>query len=334
MTAHGYPWSFSGILPGSVFGSFWAQEILEEGEMSLSKRKQGDTHQRGGVRSLLRVAWEEYERDRARYFAGAMVYFTLMSLVPLLLLLLSAIGWSLRYSSAAAGMEAHVLTIVEGTLGEQFRSIIEALLTQLQRESLVATLAGLLGLLYTASKVFRHLRMSFRAIWKYEPPLVAGSMSERLVTTVREYAFALLMVLSGGLLLTLALVLLSVTQRLSRLLLALPLADRVPAWLLALPGSIAIAWLTFALLLRFLPPFTLGWRHIWLGSVLCTALWIAGAELVTWFSALFTGDGLTAMGTFGAVFVAMIWLDKVSQLLFYGAEVCKVIYTREMAAAA
>src|SRR5262245_47203424 len=121
----------------------------------------GISHQRRAVTNLLRSAWQEYERDRARYFAGAMVYFALLSLVPLLLLLLAAIGWSLRFSSAAAGMEGHVLGIVETHLGEQFRSIIETLLMQLQRESLVTTLAGLLGLLYTASKLFRHLRMSF-----------------------------------------------------------------------------------------------------------------------------------------------------------------------------
>src|SRR5262249_39922410 len=155
----------------------------------------------------------------------------------------------------------------------------------------------------------------------------------RLGTTVREYAFAFLMGLSGGLLLMLALVLLSVTQRLGRLLLAaLPLADRVPAWLLGLPRFIAVVGLLFAFLLGYLPPVRLDWRHVWLGSVLCTASWIIGAELVTWFSALFKGDGPTALGAFGALFVTMIWFDKVSQLLFYGAEVCKVSYMREMAA--
>jgi membrane protein len=282
------------------------------------------------VTSLLRAAWEEYERDRARYFAGAMVYFALMSLVPLLLLLMAAIGWSLRFSSAAAGMEGHVLTTVEANLGGQFRKIIETLLTQLQRESLVITLAGLLGLVYTASKLFLHLRMSFRAIWKYEPPLVAGPMRERVATTVREYVFACLMVLSGCLLLVLELVLLSVTQRFSTLLEKVPVVAQVPPWLLALPGSIAIVGLTFGLLLWFLPPVPLGWRHVWLGSVLCTASWIIGAELVTWFSALFPSD-LPALA-FGGLFVMMVWFDKVGQLLFYGAEVCKVIYTREKSA--
>ena len=40
---------------------------------------------------LLRTAWQEYERDHARYFAGAMVYYALVSLLPLLLLLLAAL---------------------------------------------------------------------------------------------------------------------------------------------------------------------------------------------------------------------------------------------------
>ena len=158
-------------------------------------------------------------------------------------------------------------------------------------------------------------------------------MSERLGTTVREYAVAFLMVLSGGLSLVLALLLLPVTQRLSRFLVALPLVNPGSAWLVALPGSIAIVVLTFALLLRFLPPVPLGWRHVWLASVLCTASSIIGAELLTWLSTLFT-SGPTALEAFGGLFVMMIWFDKVSQLLFYGAEVCKVTYTREMPAAA
>src|SRR5262249_22816353 len=159
------------------------------------------SHERSGVIGLLREAWEEYERDRARYFAGSMVYFALMSLIPILLLLLAAIGWSLRISSAAAGLGGQVLALVATHLRDQVRTFLEALLARLQQESLITTLAGLVGLAYTASQLFRHLRMSFRAIWKYEPPLVAGPLRERLVTTIREYVFAFLMVLSGGLLL-------------------------------------------------------------------------------------------------------------------------------------
>ncbi|MFS8607762.1 MAG: hypothetical protein LOD94_07190, partial [Gammaproteobacteria bacterium] len=45
-----------------------------------------------GLVRALRLAWVEYERDRARYFAAAMAYYAFVSLVPLLLLLLSVLG--------------------------------------------------------------------------------------------------------------------------------------------------------------------------------------------------------------------------------------------------
>src|SRR5262245_5927771 len=54
------------------------------------------------LRSLLQEAWVEYQRDYARYFAVAMVYYALVSLVPLLLLTLAAFGWLLRLSPMAA----------------------------------------------------------------------------------------------------------------------------------------------------------------------------------------------------------------------------------------
>ena len=108
----------------------------------------------------------------------------------------------------------------------------------------------------------------------------------------------------------------------------LPLAAAIPAWLLALPGSLTIVCLTFALLFTFLPPVRLPWRHVWLAVLLCTVAWIVGAEILVLFGALF-GRGPTASGAVGGLFVVMLWLNKVGQLLFYGAELCKVSFSRD-----
>ena len=50
---------------------------------------------------LLRTAWLEYKNDRASYFATAMIYYALVSLVPILLLLMAALGLLLRFSPVA-----------------------------------------------------------------------------------------------------------------------------------------------------------------------------------------------------------------------------------------
>lgn len=288
---------------------------------------QAHTWRRGhALFALLRAAWREYERDHARYFAGAMVHYALVSLVPLLLLLLAVLGLLLRFSDLAVAAEQQVLRAVETSFGEDLRTTIERPLEQLQQESLVATGIGLASLLLTASMLFRHLRLSFRAIWKYAPPLVSGTMRVAVQTTLLEYVIAVAMMTTGGALLLIAFATIAVTQWLGGLLIKLPLLSDTPAWLLALPGSLAIVGLTFALLFKFLPPVRLPWRHVWLATLLCTVAWVIGAEILVLSGALF-GNSLTASGAMGGLLIVMLWMHSVSQVLFFGAEVCKVVAT-------
>jgi membrane protein len=272
---------------------------------------------------VLRKAWEEYERDHAAYFAAAMVYYALFSLVPLLLLLLAAPGLLLRFSDFAGTAEQQVLGAIEAQFGAELRGSVQYLFDQMERESVVATVVSLVGMLFGASALFRHLRRSFRAIWKYAPPLVSGTLRVVVRTTVLEHAIAFVMVLTGGVLLLAALVLIAVTQWLGALLNRLPLPGDAD-WLVVLPSPILIVFVTFALLLKFLPPTPLPWRHVWLASVLCTATWMVGAEIVVLAGALF-GANPSASSAIGGLMVAMIWMHKVSQVLFFGAEVCKVV---------
>lgn len=278
--------------------------------------------------ALLGTAWHEYEHDHARYFASAMVYYALVSLVPLLLLLLAVLGLTLRYSELATAAEQQVLRTVETSFGTYLGATIEQSLAQLEEESLMATVVGLVGLLLTASVLFRQLRLGFRAVWKHAPPLVSGSVSVVVRTTLIEHAISFVMMVMGGALLVVALALIAVTQWLGGLVVKLPLLSDTPAWLLALPGSIMIVSLTFALLFKFLPPVRLPWRHVWFATLVCAAAWIIGAEMLVLFGALF-GHGPTASGAMGGLFVVMLWLNSVSQLLFYGAELCKVAASRD-----
>src|SRR5215510_8218556 len=122
---------------------------------------------------LLREAWIEYEHDRARYLAVAMIYYALVSLVPLLLLLLAALGLLLRFSTIAADARQQTLLGIEDSFGPDLAATIMGLLTSLQQGSIIVTFISLGGLFLAASVLFKHLRLSFRAIWKYKPPLVS-----------------------------------------------------------------------------------------------------------------------------------------------------------------
>jgi len=276
---------------------------------------------------LLRTVWYEYEQDHARYFALAMVYYALFSVVPLLLLLLGTLGLVLRFSVVAAAAEQEVLLLVGTSVGPELRTTIEALIDRLRQESVVATIVSLAGLLLAGSVLFGQLRLGFRAIWRYQPPLVSGSVLVVLRTKFREKVIAFAMMATAGVLLLVGLGLFAAVQWLSGLFGNTPLIRDATAWLLALTTPLVIVTLTFALLFKFLPPVRLPWRHVWLASVLCAAGWLVALEGLTLYGAYFGRS--SAYGAVGGLLAIMLSMNLVSQLLFYGAELCKVVALQE-----
>lgn len=281
-----------------------------------------------GIFSLLSEAWQEYERDRARYLATAMIYYALVSLIPLLLLLLSVLGLLLRFSTFAGYVQQQVLGGIEASLGTQMRVLIEQLLETLQRDSITGSLIGLVGLLLTASVLFRHLRLSFRAIWRHEPTLVSGPMRVAVWATLLEQIKAFGLMLVGGAMLIIALILIAMAQWVNSLLNVLPLLSRVTGWMLTAFSPIVLAILTFALLFKYLPPVALRLRDVRLATLLCAVAWWVAGEFMTLYGTFF-GGSRSAYGALGGLLVVMLWMNVLSQVLFFGAELCKVVASRD-----
>lgn len=280
-----------------------------------------------GFLALLRAAWREYEHDHARFLAGAMVYYALLSLIPLLLLLLSSFGLLLRFSELFAEAQQQLLQVIDVRFGAELRMTIEQLLASFEQQSVIATIIGLITLLLTSSGLFRQLRLSFRAIWRHTPPLVSGSAWTVLRTSLREQAIAFVMVLSLGGLLTLALALIAVFRWLDALVGALPIFSGLfsgfGGWLVTMLLPLAMGATAFGLLLKYLPPVPLRWRDILPAALLCTAGWRVASELLALYGLFFSGNR-SAYGALGGLLVIMFWMNIICQMLFFGAELCKV----------
>ncbi|HEX7122188.1 MAG TPA: YihY/virulence factor BrkB family protein [Gemmatimonadaceae bacterium] len=270
-----------------------------------------------GLVALLREAWREYQRDYARYFASAMVYYLLISLVPLLLLLLAVLGLLLRWSNTVEAARVQALEAIQAGFGADLRMTIEELLRGLEQQSILASAVSLVALAITASKVVRHLRKSFRAIWKVAPPLLSGPPHVVIRQVVAEKVIAFGMVLSGALLVLAAVALGALVTWLAGVL-------NTP-WLVAIPTTLISVPAAFVLLFRYVPPVRLPWQHVWLAALLCSSAWLLGLELLAVYGA-FVGSNISAYGAIGALLLGMLWLNAVSQVVFYGAEVCKVTH--------
>jgi membrane protein len=276
---------------------------------------------------LLRAAWTQYEEDYARYFAAAMVYYALVSLVPLLLLLIAALGLVLRWSDVARDVELQLLRTLELNFGDQLRISIQELLERLEQSSVTATLVSLVALVFTASVLFRHLRMTFRAIWNHAPLLVS-SVRHAMRSSVLERLIAFSIVLGGGLLLVAGLIIIGTFHWVIAHLADVPLVGRPLTWSLSMLSPLLIAPITFGLLFLILPPLRLHLRHVWLAALLSGVAWIVGTEILALY-VVYAGHKFGAYGAIGGVLMFMLWMHALSKVLFLGGELCKVIYSRE-----
>jgi membrane protein len=277
----------------------------------------------------LRLAWREYEQDYARYFANAIVYYALISMVPLVLLLLAALGLFLRLSDLAAETAQNVLEHVEHAFGAPLRDTIAGLLLRLAQESTLASVISLAGLLLAASLLFHHLRITFRAIWGHKPPLASGTLRTALLETLVERAIGFTMVLAGAPLLLALLFVLAIVHWLGGLFRGLPVVGNVVDWVPELMLGVLFVPVMFAALFKVLPPVKMRWRDIRLATALCTIGWLLGAEILTLYFARF-GSNLNTYGALGGVLIVMLWMKVVSQMLFFGAELCKVVSRTEL----
>jgi membrane protein len=275
--------------------------------------------------SLLRAAASEYVRDYAHYFAGAMVYYALLSLVPLLVLLMAALGWLLRLSPLAVDVEQQLLATVEVTFGADLRGAVEQVSQYLQRGSTVATLIGVVGLLMTSSALFAHLRMTFRAIWKQVPPLASGSVLQALRMKLTDRAIAFAIMFGGGALLLTLLAIIGVLQWIAALPGEWSLLGDTLGRLLPLLGALFLAPVTFALLLRTLPPVQVRWSDVRLAAILAGLTWVFGAEVLSLYAARAT-QRWSAYGAVGGILIVMLWMHVMSKMLFFGAELSKVTH--------
>src|SRR5262245_28595100 len=113
---------------------------------------------------VLKTAAADWRDDKAPMLGAALAYYTLFSLAPLLVLITAIAG-------VAFGREAvhgQLVGQLSGLLGEEGGRAVETMIANADRpkESVLATVIGLVMLLVGASGVFGQLQDALNTIWE------------------------------------------------------------------------------------------------------------------------------------------------------------------------
>ena len=273
------------------------------------------------VLELLRRTYQKWHADGAPQIAAALTYYVFLSLAPLLVLLVGVLGRYMGRVTVAEQVLEQSRSIA-GTLGEQFvREIVSAAAptTMNVAGSLVAMAVAFTG----AMRMFRQLRIAFDRMWDIpaEGPPGAGIWEQvkwGLSALGRDNLAAFVIVLAVGGLMIASLVLSSVVAVAAGWI--APILEIGPATLNVFDTILSAGLVTvlIALIYRFLPRASVGWKDVWVGAVMTALLFMAGRALLgLYFTYASPGS---AYGAAGSVAAVLIWVNVSLQLMLFGAE--------------
>jgi membrane protein len=276
---------------------------------------------------MLRVAggvlWEAAQRmfdDDAWPLAAALAYYSLLSMAPLLLVVVSVAG----VFFADGQVHAQLIEQMRRLVGEEGAALTRTVIdhTGSEERSAWSLVLGALLTLFGATTVFGQLQYALNRVWRVQAAPRAGLLM--LFLKQRILSFAL--VLSVGFLLMVSLVISAVLGAL-HMYLDVRLSEAAVFWnALDLVISFALAILLIALMFKYLPDAEIEWRDTWLGAVITAGLFIVGKQVI----GLYLGQA-TVASSFGAaasVVIFMLWVYYAALILLFGAEITQAVASR------
>jgi membrane protein len=267
----------------------------------------------GGVLGIIRQTAESFTRERGAEAAASIAYYTVFSIIPLLLLLTSLLGFLLKNSSALE----QVLNLVE-SIFPYARQPVENLLTTVVANRTSSGLVGLIALAFGAAGVFLSLIRNINRAW-------AGARPRNLVMgyLLSLGAIGLIALLLIGWVIISTLANLLIQQNL------LGLQDiaffQSTTWVLVSYLVWVFVFFLFLFLYRWVPNLHVKWSEAFWGALAVTLGLLIVSKVFSWFLSSGLASYETLYGALGTALALLTWVYICSIIILVGAHLSAAV---------
>ena len=260
---------------------------------------------------VIKTAVSGWIDDYAQSMGAALAYYTMFSMAPLLLIVISIAG--LVFGDEAARGE--IFSQLEGMLGASGALAVQGLLESVRKpsESVTATVFGVALLLIGATSVFGELQDALDRIWR--APVRAGQSGWWRLVRARLLSFG--MILGIGFLLIVSLMASAALAALQKWW-GPVFSDWAAASIIEVVLSFLVTTVAFAMIYKIVPRVPIHWKDVWIGAATTSLLFTVGKLLI----GVYIGRSGIASG-FGAaasLVVVLVWVYYSAQIFLLGAE--------------
>jgi membrane protein len=266
--------------------------------------------------SILKEAGNDFIDDNATKLSASLAYYTIFSIGPLLLVLITVVGLFVKKADVTAKIFYQLGNLVGRSGAEQLRSIIDNI--SKQNNTTLFGVVGVVILLFGATSIFTEIQGSINYIWSIKATPKRGwvkYLADRLLS------FSLIVGI-GFLMLVTLLVNVIVDMLTSRLQHFLGFVNVILVQGINTLLVFATVIFLFTVIYKVLPDAKIHWKDAIVGATFTGVLFMLGKFLISFY--LGSSQSIDTYGAATAIILLLSWVYYSSLILYFGAEFTKI----------
>lgn len=270
------------------------------------------------VYHLFLAAGKGFMEDRVMKLSAALAYYTIFSLTPLIIIIISAaslfLGDNMDPNTKLFGEISKMIGVDAAT---QLRGFVTN--ANLSGKSTIGLIIGIGTLIIGSTAIFIEIQDSINLIWKVKAVPKKGW--KKLITN-RLLSFSLIASLGFLLLVSLVInsVVVGVGNKLEVYATKVGVSEVSELLMLVVTNALTLAVVTtiFAIIFKVLPDVNLKWKPALVGALFTALLFSLGKYAIGIY--IEKGEPGSAFGAASSIIVILVWVYYTSIILYFGAE--------------
>jgi membrane protein len=268
-----------------------------------------------GIIEVFKNAFGGFGDDKVTKLSGSLAYYTVFSLGPLLIVIISLCGIFLGREAVEGQIYGQLTKFVGSDTAAQLQEIIKN--ASLAGKSKVAAIIGGITLVVGATTVFAEIQDSINGIWGLKPKPKKGWLK---MLQNRFLSFSV--IISLGFLLLVSLGVTAIIDGFSeRLKAQFPNVTVVVFYIINVAITLCVTTAIFAVIFKVLPDANIKWKDVLAGAITTSLLFMLGKLAISLY--ISKSDIGSTYGTAGSLVVLLLWVYYSSIILYFGAEFTK-----------
>lgn len=265
---------------------------------------------------MLKCTFNDFLTDRALKLSASLSYYTVFSMAPLLLLMISLFG----YFFGRDAVQGHVFHEINGLIGAEAALQIQEVIKnmELSGKTTTALIVGIVTLIIGATTVFGEIQDSINMIWK-----VKAKPKRGWVKLLKDRLLSSSLIIGLGFLMVVSLMVNGALMALNDWLKSFfPEVTLVLFNIINIVITFGVITVLFGIIFKVLPDAYIDWKHVKIGAFFTACLFMIGRYLIGLY--ITTTSTGTAYGAAGSIIIILVWVYYTAAILYFGAEFTRV----------